>query len=302
MELYRSLNDLSQFKVFYNAFQSYLPKTCTDKFIQKPCPFGTHQYLSQGLKNTPTDPYFGHKSIAMALEKQITSSPALRRRRRPTASEPFSSSSLDIYIARVIHVCRVPVIVPYAVLYLLTAVSRTCDCEKRLNSQNEKPSNDTHDSSHKPPSIFSHRLSQFLSGDPFKRGRRPFWTAHHFFIGGLLYVLKRHHKNYPPSTLAKTSGVEMDDLIHIHIAISFRVNRDTALTLAWMIKESEFRSLSDVECPIVISHRKRLEERKKNRRSSLGHMLSIRRSRRNSTSSIESHHSWTSFSKISCSS
>jgi len=237
----------------------------------------------------------------MALAKQITQSPALRCR-RPTASEPFSSSSFDLYIAQVIHVCRVPSIVPYAVLYLLTAVSRTCNCERRINSENEIQNNNTRDSSHKPPSIFSHRLSQFLAGDPFKRRHRPFWTAHHFFIGALLYVLKRYHKNYPPSTLAKTSGVEMDDLTHIHIAISFRVNRDTALTLAWMIRESEFRSLSDVECPVVVSHRKRLVERKKNRRSSLGHVLSIRRSRRKSSSSdIESHHSWISFSKMSCS-
>lgn len=288
--------------LFYNAFQSDLPKTYIDKFIQNPSRSSTHQYLSQGLKTTPTDPYFGHKSIAMALAKQINQSPALRRR-RPIASEPFSSSSFDLYIARVIHVCRVPAIVPYAVLYLLTAVSRTCDCERRLNSENEIPNNNARDRSSKSPSIFSHRLSQFLASDPFKRRRRPFWTAHHFFVGALLYVLKRYHKNYPPSTLAKTSGIEMDDLIHIHIAISFRVNRATALTLAWMIKESEFRSLSDVECPVVVSHRKRLAERKENRRLSLGHGLSIRRSRRKSSSSdssIESRRSWISFSKVSC--
>jgi len=215
--------------------------------------------------------------------------------------------SIDLYIARVIHVCRVPAIVPYAVLYLLAAVSRTCNCGRRIGPEREIPYKNTCDSSSKLPSMLSHYLSQFLANNPFKRLLRPLWTAHHFFIGALLCVLREYHKDYSPSALAKISGVDVDDLIYIHIAISFCVNTDTAIALAWMIKESEFRSLSDVECPVVVSYRKRLAERKENRdnrRSSLRWVFSIRRSRPKSSSSdisLESQRSTKlriSFSKL----
>ncbi|KAF5350961.1 hypothetical protein D9756_008236 [Leucocoprinus leucothites] len=248
------------------------------------------------------DPYFGHQAISQAVSKYIKSNPALQRRRSPSTG-PLSAP-LDLYVARIIHETQVPNIVPYTALYLLASVSRTCRCGKKSS-----PTSEFDDSSYdencqgisKPPSTISHRLSRIMTRNPFSQLRRPRYTAHHFFIGSFLLVISQFQKNFDMTMLSQISGVRVEDMIDLHAVFTTCMDRDTALALGWMIKESEFRSLNDVECPVVVMRRKRLAQKEEQNcaenRPQLKRIFSMKsfRSRSSSLSSFESRLSTDSY-------
>ncbi|KAF9444377.1 hypothetical protein P691DRAFT_778301 [Macrolepiota fuliginosa MF-IS2] len=112
--------------------------------------------LNTNTNDADKDPYLGHRPIALAFAKFIETTPCLLRLSFPGRvsdaspalstisvdySDAFGSFSdldfarektrllederLDMYIARVVHWCQVPTIVPYAALYILTALARS---------------------------------------------------------------------------------------------------------------------------------------------------------------------------------
>ncbi|KAF5351023.1 hypothetical protein D9756_008216 [Leucocoprinus leucothites] len=206
--------------------------------------------------STHDDPYFGHQAISLAIANFINHTSILRARSSTT------STPLDLKIAQIIDDCRVPNIVPYAALYLLAAISRTCTCGKRTASSDELPYDDDDDESPKSPSVLSHRLSQMTTRSPLSRVRKSHWSGYHLLIGTLLVSLRVYQPSFLPETLSEISGIPPTELESLHAAALGCMDKDTELALGWMIKESEFRSLNDVECPVVVMRRKRLYQKK----------------------------------------
>ncbi|KXN82963.1 hypothetical protein AN958_01998 [Leucoagaricus sp. SymC.cos] len=246
----------------------------------------------------------GHGPITLAIHKFITTTSGLRCRSTAPASTGVSAP-LDIYIAHTIHDCRAPNLIAYATLYLLASISRNCSC--RRSNQSDVPtswSDADSDEPSKPPSFLSHRLSQAFTRSPLSRVRKSHWVEHHIFIGAFMVVLQAHQKNFDFEALSEISGFSVDELEQLQEAFVACMDKDTGLAIEWMIKEGEFRSLRDVECPVVVMRRRReklaekvSEEHFAGEHAHFRRLFSIRRSRtRTSSGSLESQPSMTSMS------
>ncbi|KAJ3564745.1 hypothetical protein NP233_g8095 [Leucocoprinus birnbaumii] len=209
------------------------------------------------------DPYFGHQVISLAISKFIKSTSTIPS---PTST---TSTPLDLRIAQIIHECQVPNIVPYSALYLLASISRTCTCGKNVSDDELLDAYDDLEDSRivRRPSFLSHRLSQMKTRSPLSRVRQSHWDGYLLFIGTLFVSLRVHRPTFALGILAEITEIVPDELESLHAAIFVCMDEDLKLALGWMIKESEFRSLNDVECPVVVVRRKRAAYRKPDRRT-----------------------------------
>jgi len=197
--------------------------------------------------------------MARAINKYITSTTSLGN--HSTSLESVSSASgtwesLESYISRIILACQVPNIVAYTSLYLLMTISRSCSCKCTEVSddfiESPKP---------KPPPL-SHQISQAFSRSAISRVQRPHWVGHHFFMGPFLLVLRSYERIsgrdiISHELLSFVSGLSANDLKDLESSIDRAMGTNTKLTIQEMLKQRDFRSLRETECPYITIRRMR---------------------------------------------
>ncbi|KAF5351007.1 hypothetical protein D9756_008274 [Leucocoprinus leucothites] len=259
--------------------------------------YGSEASFQPHFESVFDDPYVGQQTIALAITKFITTTPAFHCPATPT-------SSLDLYIARVIDESRVPKIVPYAALYILMTISRSCTCERPVPAVLRISSSPNNEPKHHYSSLF-HHISQVFTRSRLSLLRRFSWIGHHFFVGAFLVALRTYHSDVDVEMMSESTGFTMKELQDLETAIVDSMDSKMGLTVDQMIKERRFRSLKDIECPLAVLRRKRVEKEREEEYLYahspvyLRRLRSIRRSREGlnsskSSSSISSFDSWRS--------
>lgn len=192
--------------------------------------------------------------MARAINKYITSTTSLGNHSLESVSSASGTwETLESYISRIILACQVPNIVAYTSLYLLMTISRSCSCkctDDFLESPKPKP----------PP--LSHQISQALSRSAISRVQKSHWVGHHFFMGPFLLVLRSYERIsgrdvISHELLSFVSGLSANDLKDLESSIDRAMGTSTKLTIQEMIKQRDFRSLRETECPYITTRRMR---------------------------------------------
>jgi len=200
--------------------------------------------------------------VAGAINKYIKSIASSGYRSATLQSVQSDSSasgtceSLESYISRIILACQVPNIVAYTSLYLLMAISRSCSCKCTVVP-------DDFIGSPKPKlSPWTHHISHALFRSAISRVRKPHWVGNHFFMGPFLVVLRSYERISGRDVigyelLSFVSGLSANDLKDLESSIDRAMETPTRSTIQEMIKQKNFRSLLEVECPYITACRMR---------------------------------------------
>ncbi|KAJ3553464.1 hypothetical protein NP233_g12636 [Leucocoprinus birnbaumii] len=197
------------------------------------------------FENVFNDPYLGHRTISLAIQRFITTTPAFR-------CVPKHSSSLDYYIARVIDETRAPKIVPYAALYILISISRSCACVRSTPAITDSPTL-LGQSYRCSPTL--HRVSQALTRNRLSRFRKLFWVGHHFFVGAFLVALRTYLGTYynkvNMTMMSDITGFAVDELEGIEAKIIDAMDSEIGFVVDKMVRERRFITLRGAECPMA---------------------------------------------------
>ncbi|XP_006457875.1 hypothetical protein AGABI2DRAFT_114899 [Agaricus bisporus var. bisporus H97] len=243
--------------------------------------------------STPgTDMYMGHGLMARAFSKYISLTPTLRgcySRGTSPSEEP-----LDFYVARVIHLCQIPDIIPYIALYILIYSTQTCHCRRPREDNDDACSY---------PSKLSHVLSRAVTRTQFSRIRKSHWSAAHVFMGAFMVALQTSKVTFDGETddfcrwsiLPEVSGIPEEELEEICEAFKQCLTCELRVAINKMRFERVFKPFNEVDCPFQLARRNQLlkiRERKENGqrrrlslKGSIGHLL---KPKEKETDSIES--------------
>ncbi|KAJ3573071.1 hypothetical protein NP233_g2668 [Leucocoprinus birnbaumii] len=222
------------------------------------------------FENVFNDPYLGHRTISLAIQRFITTTPAFR-------CVPKHSSSLDYYIARVIDETRAPKIVPYAALYILISISRSCACVRSTPAITDSPTL-LGQSYRCSPTL--HRVSQALTRNRLSRFRKLFWVGHHFFVGAFLVALRTYLGTYynkvNMTMMSDITGFAVDELEGIEARIIDAMDSEIGFVVDKMVRERRFITLRGAECPMATLESLRAHTRGKRHRQLLAELQARR--------------------------
>ncbi|KAF9450191.1 hypothetical protein P691DRAFT_810950 [Macrolepiota fuliginosa MF-IS2] len=189
---------------------------------------------------------------------------------------PSRSKPLDIYMAEVVHKCQVPNIVPYATLYILASISRSCACPPHISDSpiSGVVSVDLSPTPHA-TSALAHTISEAFTKSPFCKVRKSHWSGRHVFMGPFLVALRVFERfngsvlekdgipDFDWSELAAISRFSKAELDDLEKVVYDAMDEQTREDMTKMIRDNVFLSLKDIQCIHTVMRRQKLSEMRK---------------------------------------